>query len=349
MMLSNGQTDVWTRSWILNGVRAAVTALIAAPLFVGLSALWAQDNAAARVEQAAARHGQGWRNGKVKNWLAGGTITLYRRDDKGRRQFEAFPMTLIHATDQRGGGGKADKVQRLIFQAPKPPALGTGTAKGLDKGRYAPNKILIKEGTDGTEQWRTSGTLTMRAAGGSGRFIEAQTVRSVEALLNFAMNGKALNDVTATILSRGPAIQDQGNAKKRDGSFVIPDFEAAKNKHVIETTDALTAPGGQSQATRYYVDDASSLVTRMEFDYGAGQEMVSRQSMPLTEVWEFSDYRDVLISSSSPVTGRGDKNSSETVKFPFRIDRYVMGQKIETMTFQRVLLNQNLRPENFRR
>jgi hypothetical protein len=65
---------------------------------------------------------------------------------------------------------------------------------------------------------------------------------------------------------------------------------------------------------------------------------------------ELRHYRDV------PVTGVGtfparkvEATSEQTVKFPFLIERYIMGEKVETMVLRGVIVNGSLHPENFQR
>lgn len=148
---------------------------------------------------------------------------------------------------------------------------------------------------------------------------------------------------------------DNGNPghAARDRSHPVPAFEAAKNKKVIEVSDLSTGGDGSvRKSTRYYIDDTTSLVTRMEFDYDTATDPFSNQPVALTEVYEFSNYRDVPLASPDPFSGKTAANAVDpgaTVKFPFRIDRYIAGLLAESLAFTRVTLNRTLSPENFRK
>jgi hypothetical protein len=92
------------------------------------------------------------------------------------------------------------------------------------------------------------------------------------------------------------------------------------------------------------------VVTRMEFDYDTATDPFSKQPVALTEVYEFSYYRDVPVATPSLFSTQPSGSSAgagATVKFPFRIDRYDVGQLVESLVFTQVALNLNLRPENF--
>ena len=90
----------------------------------------------------------------------------------------------------------------------------------------------------------------------------------------------------------------------------------------------------------------------MEFDYDTATDPFSNQPVALTEVYEFSDYRDVPLASPEPFSAKPAAKAADsgaTVKFPFRIDRYIAGQLAESLVFTRVILNRTLAPENFRK
>ena len=331
-----------------NGLRVFV--VISCIVFC-ISASRAQGNPRSAVNQATHAHGDGWQNEGVKNWMAVGTLTRYRYDQQNRQTQETFPLTLLHAAGARGGGNPGDRLQRLIFQAPPTPiSISTDAAR---PDPYAPSAIESKLGTDGNTRWHSRGPLSTQASGSEEGFIESQTVRSLEALFNAQKQGKNFSDVTVGIRGQAPSHpghdnNGNGNAPRRGRSRPTPGYDAAKDRHVIEMSDAGSGPN--RKATRFYIDDATSLVARMEFDYATGRDPISGQPQPLTEVYEFSDYRDVPVASPNPFAGsNGNKQPSATVKFPFMIERYIMGQKMETMAFHQVALNQNLRPENFRR
>ena len=112
---------------------------------------------------------------------------------------------------------------------------------------------------------------------------------------------------------------------------------------MIELSAWLKGP-----TTRYYIDNVSGLVARMEFDYAQGQDPLSSQMVPLTEVYEFSNYQDVPLTVAG-LFATASTAPAATVKFPMVIDRYIVGRKVETMVFTQVLLNQNLQSESFQR
>lgn len=326
---------------------------------------WAQGDASSHVDRAVRAHGDGWQNGAVKSWVAVGTVTAYHYDDSNRQSQETFPTTLIHVSDT-AGGGKGDKFQRLTFKAPEVPSTGSvSPPQNLFIHGNRPDEILSREGTDGRDQWHSNGPLSIKATGRTQRLIESQTERSLEALFNFRKHGKNVDDVTARITGQGPNATgggNNGNANANENvhfgrSRAVPSFEAARNKHVIEVSDPPGGGGGSNphdsskgQPTRYYIDDTTSLVTRMEFDYDTAQNPFSNQPVALTEVLEFSDYRDVPLVNPDPLSPQAPPpGTTITVKFPFIIDRYVNGQKVESIVFSQVSLNRNLRPENFRR
>jgi hypothetical protein len=345
--------------------------LFAAILFFAvLATCWAQGNSAtAHADRAAMAHGDGWQKGAVKTWVAQGTVTVYRfvadpsapNSDIQQSQ-QTFPVTVIHQADPAGGGSKGDKLQRLIFKAPDAPPDGSGALQSSFVDPRSPERVLTREGTDGADQWHSAGPLSTKAAGPVQRFIESQTERSLEALFNFRKNGKNLADVSDRFASQGSEINSGGNTSNDNGnpgpaapdrSRPLPAFEAAKNKKVIEASDSSSGGDGfVRKSTRYYIDDSTSLVMRMEFDYDTATDPFSNQPVALTEVYEFSNYRDVPLANSEPISGKPVANAGDpgaTVKFPFRIDRYITGQLAESLVFTRVVLNRTLAPENFRK
>ena len=313
--------------------------IVAAPLFV--SVLFAQGLPSATVDRAVQAHGVGWQNGAVKNWIATGQVTIFRYDDQNQQSYDIYPMTLIHAADTTGGGGAGDRLQRLIFQPPDPDGLvnvGNATVSS-----YSLHSVLSREGTDGAQTWHSSGPLSTPAAGRAQRFIEAHTVRSLEALFNYRGHGGTVADIAARILSLNPGANLPPGLGQADRVHPRPSFQVAANARVIELSAGLKGP-----TTRYYIDKTTGLVARMEFDYAQGPDPLSGQMVPLTEIYEFSNYQDV------PLTGAGlfataSTAPAATVKFPMVIDRYVVGRKVKTMVFTQVLLNQNLQSESFQR
>lgn len=336
--------------WWRNALALFICA--AFPLFFA-TALWAQGNAQSSVNLAAHAHGDGWQTGSVKTWSATGQLTVYRYDKDGGQSQDTFPVTVLHQAGPSGGGAQGDKLQRLIFKAPEAPPASAGPSQPVSVNIFSFDRLLTREGTDGTNQWHSAGPLSTQASGHPQRFIESQTNRSLEALFNFQKHGKNLKDVTADILAQDPGDSAPGNSDTSGHAHTIPSFAAAKNKHVIEMGGTSNKKLGiDTDATRYYIDDSTSMVTRMEFDYDSATDPFSKQPLALTEVYEFSDYRDVPVAPPNPFSTKPSGSSAgagATVKFPFRIDRYDTGQLVESLVFTQVVLNQNLRPENFRK
>ncbi|MBZ5553904.1 MAG: hypothetical protein LAO21_14370 [Acidobacteriia bacterium] len=354
------------------GVSGHLIGIIALLLSASLTC-WAQVNSAAgQADRAANAHGSAWQKGAVKTWVAQGTVTIYRYvsdpstvNSDSQQSQQTFPVTVIHQADLAGGGSKGDKLQRLIFKAPDASPDGSTPLQSSFVNPRSPERVLTREGTDGNDQWHSAGPLSTRAAGHVQRFIESQTERSLEALFNFRKHGKNLADLTDRFTAQGQGASGvpdnsngNGNASGHlDRAHPTPAFEAARNRKVIEVDDSPgnghgPQGGAPGKSTRYYIDDATSLVTRMEFDYDTATDPFSNQPVALTEVYEFSNYRDVPLSSPDPFSGKPAAkapDSGATVKFPFRIDRYIAGQLAESLVFTRVILNRTLAPENFRK
>ncbi|MBZ5554978.1 MAG: hypothetical protein LAO21_19860 [Acidobacteriia bacterium] len=164
-------------------LRSIVLLVIISALPFFVSTLFAEGLPSAAVDRAVQAHGAGWQNGAVKNWIATGQVTIFRYDDQNQQSYDINPMTLIHAADATGGGGAGDRLQRLIFQPPGPDGLvnvGNATVSS-----YSLHSVLSREGTDGAQTWHSSDPLSTPAAGRAQRFIEAHTVRSLEALFNY--------------------------------------------------------------------------------------------------------------------------------------------------------------------
>jgi len=160
-------------------------------------------------------------------------------------------------------------------------------------------------GTDGTRSWQRSGPLSGVAAGHQVHFIESKTVRSIARVFNHLTEGLALRDL-------GPGMQDLDSV--------------ARPSRIIETQE------GAARRTRYYVDNATSLVTRLEFDTGGFYHYpFSTQQIPHKAVMVFSDYR--MVSG---------------VRTPFKIDIYQGPTRIEQMVFTSVRYNVGLADAAFR-
>jgi hypothetical protein len=88
----------------------------------------------------------------------------------------------------------------------------------------------LRQGTDGTTSWNTFGPFHSRAEGRASQFLEAQTVRSLQRLIEYEQHSLALRDA--------------GHADER---------------RVIEAED------GDGRLTRYSIDELRSTVTTLEF------------------------------------------------------------------------------------
>ena len=156
----------------------------------------------------------------------------------------------------------------------------------------------LREGSNGTASWQSAAGFTMGVSGGPvARFIATQTSRSVESLLDFQSRGLALRE---------------GNSKG--------------NARVLELDEAP----GLAVKTRYVIDDATSLVTEIQFVTAEAKDMFGNPA-PQTETWKYSDYRNVL-----------------GVLEPFRIERYVNNRKIEETQLQSIRHNSSVQDEVFK-
>jgi hypothetical protein len=216
--------------------------------------------------------------------------------------------------------------QQVLSQAAQAHGLGAGKGKITDwvgkgkilmtgrkdgpfdftltvKGNAMVNRIIflaggskVTYGSDGKKNWQASGPFSGAAAGSAEYFIESQTARSFASLFTNSANGYVLKDLG----------KDKGDTSSPGSS-----------SQVIE------ADNGVGQTTRYYIDDATSLITRIEFDTGGYYKMLfGDQKFPLYAGYIFSDYRDV-----------------DGVMTPFKIEVYQGLIKIEEMNFTTVKYN----------
>jgi hypothetical protein len=195
--------------------------------------------------------------------------------------------------------------------------LITGETKGpfdftlMVKGRDKIQRIvetttgaLIRYGSDGKNSWQTSGPILGDAAGRVVYLIDSQTRRSVCSLFTNAAKGYALRDL-------GPA--------KKDASL------KSASSRIIEAQD------DKGQATRYYIDDTTSLITQLEYDTGQFYALpFDDQKYPLMAALVFSDYRRV-----------------DGIMAPFKIELYEGLIKIEEMNFTSIKLNNSLADDVF--
>src|SRR5678816_2127319 len=156
-----------------------------------------------------------------REWTAEGTITIRTSEGKETK----YPVTVLH----KG----ADKVQRIV--------------------KYPGGEV--REGTDGTSTWAGI-PFGGPASGAAMRFIESQTVRSVNALFG----------ASAT------SMRDAG---------VKGDFRG------VEVVDA------QGRKTTFFLHPITGLVARSEVVIGETQHMISGEITPDIETYAYSDYRNV--------------------------------------------------------
>jgi hypothetical protein len=156
-------------------------------------------------------------------------------------------------------------------------------------------------GSDGKKSWQKSGRLIGDAAGPAAYFIDNQTKRSI-----------------ASLFDRNNSLKDLGPADKKHA----PESELSR---VIESKN------DKDQATRYYIDDTTSLIRRIEFDTGGFYTMFFGDTQyPLFAAYVFSDYRTV-----------------SGFVIPFRIEVYHGLIKIEELTFTSVQCNVGIKDDQF--
>jgi hypothetical protein len=156
-------------------------------------------------------------------------------------------------------------------------------------------------GSDGKKSWQKSGPLSGNAAGPVAYFIDSHTKRSIASLFD---NNKSLKD-------NGPV--DKKHAPESGSSKVI---EVKNDK---------------DQTTLYYIDDATSLINRIEFDTGGFYTMFfGNTKYPLLASFVFSDYRTV-----------------NGFVMPYKIEVYSGRTKIEELTFTSIQCNTGVKDNLF--
>jgi hypothetical protein len=155
----------------------------------------------------------------------------------------------------------------------------------------------LRQGTDGTRTWDSfGGWFTAAAQGHALQFLESQTVRSVQTLFNHQ--------------AEGLAVRHRG---KTNGAGVIEGEDRRGRK------------------TSYFIDDKTSIVTKLEFVTGEAKDPFSGKIVPLTDTYVFSDHRMI-----------------QGVLTPFKIERYIGGTKAEEMQFTSVRYNASLKDDLFK-
>ena len=185
----------------------------------------AQETPAQAVLRALAAHGTRWTSGQIADWVSEGKLTYFTVDGPQA----TFSVTLVRK-------GKS-RVQRVIKQT----------------------SAELRQGSDGTTSWDSlGGEFAPLAQGNTQSFIEAQTVRSIQRLFNYPLEGLSLRDLGATDAAR-----------------------------VIEAEDT------SGKKTSYFIDSRTSLITRLEFVIGQSKDLFSQRPVPRVEAYVFSDFRVV--------------------------------------------------------
>ena len=237
---------------------------------------------------------------------------LNRSDRKSEPATKEKPAEIIERAFNAHGGRQAltfvrDSVSdgRLTFFAGKSPK-NTIDVTVIRKGDSRLQRVLkqasgeLHQGSDGTSTWESfDGMTALAPAGLAGNYIESQTVRTLGNLFGSQ--------------EKGVPVRDAG----------------AKNSARVLELDA-PAGGKPSHKTRYFVDEATSRVTRIEFITGEARDILGK-TIPTTESYVLSDFRTV-----------------QGVPTPFRIERYVDGLKIEETQFTSVRYNTSVNDEVFK-
>jgi len=212
------------------------------------------------------------------------------------------PEEIIErAVNAHGGRQALTSLQDSISEGKLTYFIGKSAESTIDvivirKGDSRIQRVLkdaggeLHQGSDGTSTWESFNGITALAPGGlAGNYIESQTVRAVSNL--FESQGKG---------------------------FTVRYTGANNNARVLEVESP--ASGKPSRKTKYFVDDATSRVTAVEFVAGEAKES-----------HVFSDFRVV-----------------QGVSTPFRIERYVDGRKVEETQFTSVRYNTSVKDEVFK-
>jgi hypothetical protein len=163
------------------------------------------------------------------------------------------------------------------------------------------SKAMISDGSDGEKNWHSSGLFIGGAAGSAAHFIDSHTMRSI-----------------ARLFDDSNSVKDLGPADKEH----VPDNASSR---VIETTNKT------GKTTRYYIDNTSSLITRIEFETGALYTLLlDKKSHPALASFVLSDYRQV-----------------NGIPTPFKIGIYEGLTKIEELSFASVQYNTGVKDKDF--
>src|SRR5712691_2006644 len=139
-----------------------------------------RETPAQAVARALSEHGSQWASGRIADWTAEGTLTMFSVEGpKG-----TFDMTLMR---------KGAQVQRIIKEA---------TAE-------------IRQGSDGSQSWNSlGGSFVPTAQGYTFRFLESQTARSIQKLFEDASQLQ-LHDVDTNSKEHVIEAQDKEGRKTK--------------------------------------------------------------------------------------------------------------------------------------
>jgi hypothetical protein len=183
----------------------------------------------------------------------------------------------------------------------------TLAVKGRSKAQRVikmPGDIMVRYGSDGKKNWQSSGSFSGDAVGRVAQIVECLTDRSVAGLFDNASQKKTYSDL---------------------------DLKQKKFVSESATSRAIAVQDEKGKTTNYYIDNASSMVTRLEFDTGGTFRMpFGDEEYPLMAAFVFSDYR--------PLNG---------VMMPFKIEVYQGLVKIEEMNFDSIEFNTGLSDDEF--
>lgn len=233
----------------------------------------------------------------------------------GLAQTPETPLQVIDRAHQAHGGlwRSGDIVdwvaqgQITIMGDPRGPFNMTLMVKGRDKVQriVAQPGTELRYGADGTRSWQRSGPFTKGPYGRVTYFLDSKTIRSVRRFFNPLIERLILRDLGTRIQELGP---NPGPSR------------------VIEAED------GSGRRTRYYIDNATSHVTRLEFETGTIQrQLFSGRPIPVMSTLVFSDYRTVA-----------------GVRTAFRVDVYLGTIRIEQIGLTSVRYNAGLSDSVFR-
>jgi hypothetical protein len=227
-----------------------------------------QETAQQIVNRALRAYSDQWKGDGIKDWVGTGKIKILG-DQKSQ-----FNFTL--SVKQK------DKVELRVMD--------------ID-GKTA----TIRDGSDGSVNWHSSGPFSGKAAGSAAHFIDSQTSRSIARLF--------------------------------DSSNSLKDLGAADKKYAPESGSSriIEATNDKGKVTRYYVDNTTSLITRIEFETGTFYTiLMDNQKHPHMASFVFSDYR--LVNG---------------ILTPFKIGVYADSTKIKELSFTSVKYNAGVKDAVF--